>query len=80
MLKINFKNLLTNLKKLILSLDKLSNRLSKVQADNQLRFQDVENALSSGEVNQKLTSIPKEQAEKKFTRLFTTTRFGLNFI
>jgi len=45
-------------------LDKLSNRLSKVQADNQIRFQDVENALSSGEIGKKLTSIPKEQVDK----------------
>ena len=30
-------------------LDKLSNRLSKVQADNQIRFQEIEDALSSDE-------------------------------
>ena len=29
-------------------LDKLSNRLSKVQSDNQIRFQDIENVISSG--------------------------------
>ena len=59
-----FQELTNKFEEINFKLDKLSNRLSKVQADNQLRFQEVENALSSGEVNQKLTSRPKETVEK----------------
>ena len=40
--------LLTNkFEEINFKLDKLSNRMSKVQADNQIRFQDLENTLSS---------------------------------
>jgi len=59
-----FQELTNKFEEINFKLDKLSNRLSKVQADNQLRFQEVENALSSGEVNQKLTSRQKEPVEK----------------
>jgi len=59
-----FQELTNKFEEINFKLDKLSNRLSKVQADNQVRFQEVENALSSGEVNQKLTSRPKETVEK----------------
>ena len=51
------------MKKLIFKLDKLSNRLSKVQADNQIRFQDLE----SGNINiktndnKKILSEPTEE-------------------
>ena len=45
-----FQELTNKFEEINFKLDKLSNRLSKVQADNQIRFQDVENALSSGEV------------------------------
>jgi len=59
-----FQELTNKFEEINFKLDKLSSRLSKVQADNQIRFQDVENALSSGEINQKVTSKPKEQVEK----------------
>ena len=59
-----FQELTNKFEEINFKLDKLSNRLSKVQADNQIRFQDVENTLSSGEVGKKLTSIPKEQEDK----------------
>jgi len=59
-----FQELTNKFEEINFKLDKLSNRLSKVQADNQVRFQEVENALSSGEVNQKLTSRPKETVKK----------------
>ena len=59
-----FQELTNKFEEINFKLDKLSNRLSKVQADNQIRFQDMESALSSGEVGKKLTSIPKEQADK----------------
>ena len=60
-----FQELTNKFEEINFKIDKISNRLSKVQADNQLRFQDIENSLSSGEVSQKLTSKPKEQLEKK---------------
>ena len=56
-----FQELTNRFEEINFKIDKLSNRLSKVQADNQIRFQDVESALSSGE---KLTSIPKEKVDK----------------
>ena len=43
-MKINFNNLTNRFEEINFKLDKLSNRLSKVQADNQIRFQDLENA------------------------------------
>ena len=60
-----FRELTNKFEEINFKIDKLSNRLSKVQSDNQLRFQDIENLLSSGEVSQKLTSKPKKQLEKK---------------
>ena len=59
-----FQELTNKFEEINFKLDKLSSRLSKVQADNQVRFQDVENALSSGEIGEKLTSIPKKQKNK----------------
>jgi tol-pal system protein YbgF len=60
-----FQQLTNKFEEINFKLDKLSNRLSKVQADNQIRFQDIENILSSGEVNQKLLSKLKKPLEKK---------------
>jgi tol-pal system protein YbgF len=45
-------------------LDKLSKRLSKIQADNQLRFQDIESAISSSESTTQLSSKPKTDKTK----------------
>ena len=59
-----FQELTNKFEEINFKLDKLSNRISKVQADNQVRFQDIENILSNGEVNQKLTSKSKKQVEK----------------
>ena len=56
-----FQELTNKFEEINFKLDKLSNRLSKVQADNQVRFQDIENLLSSGEVNKKLTSKSKKK-------------------
>ena len=47
-----FRNLTNKFEEINFKLDKLSSRLSKVQADNQLRFQDIENFLSSDEKNE----------------------------
>jgi len=60
-----FRELTNKFEEINFKIDKLSNRLSKVQADNQLRFQDIENSVSSGEVIQKLTSKKKKQIKKK---------------
>ena len=56
-----FQDLTNRFEEINFKIDKLSNRLSKLQADNQLRFQNLENSLSSGEISQKLTSEPKKQ-------------------
>ena len=42
-----FQDLTNRFEEINFKLDKLSNRLSKVQADNQIRFQDIENAFDS---------------------------------
>ena len=60
-----FRELTNKFEEINFKIDKLSNRLSKVQADNQLRFQNIEDSLSSGVDSQKLTSKPKKQLEKK---------------
>jgi len=60
-----FRELTNKFEEINFKIDKLSNRLSKVQADNQLRFQDIENSLDSENFDQKLTSVPKKQLEKK---------------
>ena len=44
-----FQQLTNKFEEINFKLDKLSNRLSKVQADNQIRFQDLENSFSSGD-------------------------------
>jgi len=59
-----FRELTNKFEEINFKIDKLSNRLSKVQADNQVRFQDIEKFLISGEISQKITSIPKEELEK----------------
>ena len=50
-----FQQLTNKFEEINFKLDKLSNRLSKVQADNQMRFQDLENTFSSDENNKKIT-------------------------
>jgi tol-pal system protein YbgF len=60
-----FQELTNKFEEINFKIDKLSNRLSKVQADNQLRFQDIENSLSSGEVSNKFTPKSADQLEKK---------------
>jgi len=59
-----FRELTNKFEEINFKLDKVSSRMSKVQADNQIRFQDIENTLSTGEINSKLTSKPKKQLEK----------------
>ena len=59
-----FQELTNKFEEINFKLDKLSSRLTKVQADNQIRFQDIENVLSSSEGNQKITFKTKKELEK----------------
>ena len=59
-----FQKLTNKFEEINFKLDKLSSRLTKVQADNQLRFQDIENFISSINSDQKLSFKPKEKLEK----------------
>ena len=57
-----FRQLTNKFEEINFKLDKLSNRLSKIQADNQIRFQDIENNISSGNIinnTNQMSSIPK---------------------
>jgi len=58
-----FRELTNKFEEINFKLDKLSNRLSKIQADNQIRFQDIESAISSGEITTQLSSKPKTDAK-----------------
>ncbi len=59
-----FRQLTNKFEEINFKLDKLSNRLSKIQADNQVRFQDIEIAISSGEISTKLTSRSKTESSE----------------
>ena len=59
-----FRQLTNKFEEINFKLDKLSNRLSKIQADNQIRFQDIESTLKSGEDLTKLTLKPKTDLKK----------------
>jgi len=60
-----FQELTNKFEKINFKIDKLSNRLSKVQADNQVRFQELENnSIISTDENKKITSLPKEETKK----------------
>jgi tol-pal system protein YbgF len=52
-----FQALTNKFEEINFKLDKLSSRLSKVQADNQIRFQDLESSLSSGNI---ISSVTKD--------------------
>ena len=60
-----FRNLTNRFEEINFKLDKLSNRLSKVQADNQIRFQDIENAIVSEDGSKKLTLKPENNNEEQ---------------
>ena len=57
-----FQQLTNKFEEINFKLDKLTNRLSKVQADNQIRFQDLETSVFSGE-NQNKVSKKKIKLE-----------------
>ena len=50
-----FQQLTNRFEEINFKLDKLSNRLSKVQADNQIRFQDIESAITSEDGGAKIS-------------------------
>jgi tol-pal system protein YbgF len=58
-----FQELTNKFEEINFKLDKLSSRLSKVQADNQIRFQDIEDSLSSGD-NKKITLKSNKKIKK----------------
>jgi len=55
-----FQDLTNKFEEINFKIDKLSNRLSKIQADNQLRFQDLENNTDSKNTKNKSNKIKKE--------------------
>ena len=59
-----FRQLTNKFEEINFKLDKLSNRLTKIQADNQARFQDIEMTISSDEFSKKLTSRPKTETSE----------------
>jgi len=61
-----FRELTNKFEEINFKIDKLSSRLSKVQADNQLRFQQLEQGRSTNEIGEEkqLSSIT-DQSEKK---------------
>ncbi|MFL2891777.1 MAG: tol-pal system protein YbgF [Candidatus Pelagibacter sp.] len=59
-----FQQLTNKFEEINFKLDKLSNRMSKVQADNQIRFQDLEVGLSSGETTKKITKKDNDNSNE----------------
>ena len=56
-----FQQLTNKFEEINFKLDKLSNRLTKVQADNQLRFQDLESVFSNEENIKKISKSPEKE-------------------
>jgi len=59
-----FQQLTNKFEEINFKLDKLSSRMSKIQADNQIRFQDLENVFSTDDNSKKLTKKTKDQNKK----------------
>jgi len=59
-----FQELTNRFEEINFKLDKISNRMSKVQSDNQMRFQDIENALISFDGDKKIKFKPKKKLKK----------------
>ena len=59
-----FQQLTNKFEEINFKLDKLSNRMSKVQADNQVRFQDLESGLFSEESLKKVTKKTDDSKDK----------------
>jgi len=59
-----FQQLTNKFEEINFKLDKLSNRMSKVQADNQVRFRDLENTISSEASIKKITKKPNNNEKE----------------
>tara|TARA_Y100000591_G_scaffold91341_1_gene77198 strand:- start:586 stop:1599 length:1014 start_codon:yes stop_codon:yes gene_type:complete len=62
-----FRELTNKFEEINFKLDKLSTRVSKIQADNQIRFQDIETNINSGvnsNLEKQLSSKPKTDEQK----------------
>ena len=61
-----FQELTNKFEEINFKIDKLSSRMSKVQADNQIRFQELEKnrTVISEDEDKKMTSIPKEAKDE----------------
>ena len=62
-----FRELTNKFEEINFKLDKLSTRVSKIQADNQIRFQDIETNISSGNISiaeNQLSSKPQTDEQK----------------
>ena len=59
-----FQQLTNRFEEINFKLDKLSNRLSKIQADNQIRFQDIENTLTTGDGEIKLSQKKIDKSDE----------------
>ena len=61
-----FQELTNKYEEINFKMDKLSTRLSKVQADNQLRFENIENKkIINNTENNSLTSLPAQDNQQK---------------
>ena len=60
-----FQELTNKFEEINFKLDKLSSRLTKVQADNQLRFQQLENKSPINNEDKSLTSLSESKPEKE---------------
>ncbi len=60
-----FQELTNKFEEINFKLDKLSSRLSKLQANNQLRFEQLENSTKINETDNSLTSLTKSEINKK---------------
>ena len=59
-----FQELTNKFEEINFKLDKLSNRISKVQADNQLRFQNLETSTSNFDTNKKLSKKTEDSSKE----------------
>ena len=63
-IEMQFQELTNKFEEINFKLDNLSTKLSKVQKDNQIRFEQIENSSNNNTNNNALTSLPK--TEQKF--------------
>ena len=68
-----FKTLTNNFEEINFKLDKLSSRITKVQKDNQLRFQDLETSGTSNKISKKTKKLPGSGEEQDFGQVVEAT-------